>query len=266
MCHSMSFSISRHDSVPYLMGVLVIVETQEDRLLKELTHLQEILVEVDADPQYILYFGKRGIELKTPEHIRHNGQRVDFSTIDFRVGAGNLSKKQPLPKAIGKHSQVIDATAGFGMDAARLAMMGYTVTAIEQSPILSAMLRDGLWRANQDSNLAAALGGRLSLVESDSVHYFKKAEQADVIYIDPMFPPKKKRSALPPGHIQALQSIVGFWEHEQPKRTQLLFDAAMKTAKHRVVVKRPSHAPKLGDSLVASHVGKLVRYEVYKPT
>ena len=104
----------------------------------------------------------RGIELKTPEHIKHNGQRVDFSKIDRRVGAGNLSKKQPLPKAIGEHSTVIDATAGFGLDAARLAMMGYHVKAIEQSPIISAMLRDGLveGRAKYRKN-REALGGRL---------------------------------------------------------------------------------------------------------
>jgi 16S rRNA (guanine1516-N2)-methyltransferase len=258
----MSFSISRHDSVPYPTGVLVIVETQEERLLQESVRLQDILRDVGDEPQYILYFGDRGIELKTPNHIRHNGQRVDFSTIDFRVGAGNLSKKQPLPKAIGDHRWVIDATAGFGMDAARLAMMGYSVTAIEQSPILSAMLRDGLWRANQDSVLADALGGRLSLVESNSVQYFECADQAEVIYIDPMFPPKRKKSALPPGHIQALQSLVGAEEQEQ---TKTLFDAALGAAKHRVVVKRPSHAPQLGDSPVASHGGKLVRYEVYKP-
>lgn len=260
----MSFFNPRQSSVLHSGGIAIVVETEEERLVAESIRLTGIIGESKEAPKYILYFGERGVELKKPEHINHNGQRVDFSTIDFRVGAGNLSKKQPLPKAIGEHPVVIDATAGFGLDAARLAMMGYHVKAIEKSPIISAMLRDGLWRAEQNAEFREVLGGRLVVIEDNSIQHLQNRhkEDVDVVYIDPMFPPKRKKSALPPGHIQALQHIVGY---DDPTQTNLLFETALQTATRRVVVKRPTHAPPMANDSVATHNGKLVRYEVYRP-
>jgi 16S rRNA (guanine1516-N2)-methyltransferase len=259
----MSYSHPRQSSVLHPEGVAVVVETEEERLVAESVKLINLLDRLEGPPHHILYFGRRGIEIKTPEHIHHNGQRVDFSTIDHRTGTGNLSKKQPLAKAIGQHTTIVDATAGFGMDAARLAMMGFHVTAIEQSPIISAMLRDGLWRAKQDKELQKALGGRLTLVESSSTEHLRSIQKIEVVYIDPMFSPKRKKSALPPGHIQALQSIVG---HDDQEQTQVLFEQALQTATKRVVVKQPTHVPHMRNNSVATHEGKLVRYEVYRPT
>ncbi|MBC8421533.1 class I SAM-dependent methyltransferase [bacterium] len=210
---------------------------------------------------YLLYFGEQGIELRQSSKRDHKGQRVDFTKIDRRVGAGNLSRKQPLPKAIGEHETVLDVTAGFGMDAAMLALMGYHVIAVEQSPIISAMVRDGLFRAEQDEKLRKDLGGRLQFREGDSIRLLPTLQNVEVVYLDPMFPPKRKKSALPPGHIQALQSIVGY---DTPEDTMELFNMATQTATERVVVKRPTHAPKMSDRPVATHRGKLVRYEVYR--
>lgn len=259
----MSISHPRQDSVLQQGDIAVIVDTQDAHLIEEAKKLLKVLGEANENPQHILYFGKKGVELKTPKHISHNGQRVDFSTIDIRVGAGNLSKKQPLPKAIGDHKTIIDATAGFGMDAARLAMMGYQVVAIEQSPIISTMLRDGLWRAEQIPEVKRAIGNRLRFIESNSVEHLQQMGKVEVVYIDPMFPPKRKKSALPPGHIQALQTIVGY---DIPKQTQALFDAALQSVTGRVVIKRPTHAPMMASNPTAVHKGKLVRYEVYRPT
>jgi 16S rRNA (guanine1516-N2)-methyltransferase len=259
----MSSSNPRQGSVLHPRGIAVVVESEEDRLVEESRQLIHLLGDSEENPHHILYFGKRGIELKTPEHIHHNGKRVDFSSIDFRTGAGNLSKNQPLPKAIGEHTTLVDATAGFGMDAARLAMMGYHVIAIEQSPIISAMLRDGLWRAEQNTEVREALGGRLTIIESNSTQHLQNIQCVEVVYIDPMFPPKRKKSALPPGHIQVLQSVVGY---DNPEQTRLLFEVALTAATRRVVVKRPMRAPPMSTNPIATHNGKLVRYEVYRPT
>lgn len=258
----MSFSETRQSSVQHQGGVAVVVDTQEKRLINESKRLSSLLGKPGQKPPYTLYFGSGGIELRVSTTLKHTGQRVDFSTIDRRVGSGNLSKKQPLPKAIGEHNTIVDATAGFGMDAVRLSLMGYHVVAIERSPIISAMLRDGLYRAQQDEQFSEAIGDRLTLVESDSEQYLTRLSDIQVVYIDPMFPPKKKKSALPPGRIQALQSIVGF---EDPNQTTRLFEAAMETATRRVVVKRPTHAPQFSTKPIAVHAGKLVRYEVYRP-
>ncbi len=259
----MLFSTLEQDSVQYSGGIEVVVDTNEPRLVEESNKLIQLLGASPPNPEHAVYFGKRGIELRASNKINHKGQRVDFSTIDRRIGAGNLSKNQPLPKSIGAHTTLVDATAGFGFDAIRLVLMGYKVVAVEQSPIIAAMLRDGLWRAEKDVELSKAIGGCLSLAESNSVQYLQSASSSEVVYIDPMFPPKRKKSALPPGHIQALQAVVGY---DKPNQTQLLFETALKTATKRVVVKRPPHAPQLGPNPVAIHAGKLVRYEVYKPT
>jgi 16S rRNA (guanine1516-N2)-methyltransferase len=245
------------------MGVEVIVETQDARLLAESNRMLALFENSATNHEYILYFGDRGVELRHASQPTHGGRRVDFTKIDRRVGSGNLSKKQPLPKSIGEHKKVIDATAGFGIDAATLALMGYSVIAIEQSPIISTMIRDGLWRAEQDLGLQEALGGRLQIVEGNSIQNLQSYSDVDVVYLDPMFPPKRKKSALPPGHIQALQSIVGF---DNPEDTEKLFDVALQTATERVVVKRPNHTSNMSNNPVVIHTGKLVRYEVYRAT
>ena len=100
------------------------------------------------------------------------------------------------------------------------------------------------------------------MVEVDATQWLSQNKGIGVVFLDPMFPPKRKKSALPPGHIQLLQSIVGDVNSEANEN---LFQAALSAATRRVVVKRPSHAPPMGANPVATHEGKLVRYEVYHP-
>lgn len=257
----MSFSKTGHDSVQHTEGVAVVVDTQNQRLVKEAELLIGRLGETEPKSRYTVYFGKEGVELRRSSHIHQKGFRVNFSTIDRRTGSGNLSKKQPIAKAMGEHKTIIDATAGFGKDAALLALIGYSVTAIERSPIISTMLRDGLFRAQQDDDLQRSLADKLELVESNSIETLKFIKTAEVVYIDPMFPQKKKKSALPPGHIQALHSIVG---HENQRETKELFKAALVAAGERVVIKRPKHLQYISNNPIAIHEGKLVRYEVYQ--
>jgi 16S rRNA (guanine1516-N2)-methyltransferase len=259
----MSISQTELGSVPHKCSVAVVIDTEDDRLIKEANQLKIKLIGHGGEPDYIVYFGKRGVEIRKASTPKNNGHIVDFSTIDRRVGAGNLSHKQPLPKALGATSKtVIDATAGFGGDASMMTLMGYTVIAIERSPILSVLLRDGLQRALLNNELREALCKKLTIVEADATTALHNQPPADVVFLDPMFPPKRKKSALPQGSIQALQAIVGY---DDEKKTNKLFQIALQTALRRVVVKRPNYAPLFGDNPVAIHKGKLVRYEVYKP-
>ena len=239
----------------------MVLDSTEERLVEVAEAIQRALGDQLGVPTHRLYIGKSGIEIRSEDNL--NTHKVDFSTIDRRIGGGNLSRKQTLPKAIGSlDHEVVDATAGFGADAARLALMGYRVTALEQVPIVAAMLQDALIRTRQDPQLAEAIGGRLQLVEVDATQWLSQNKGVGVVYLDPMFPPKRKKSALPPGHIQLLQSLVGDVNNAA---TENLFQAALKAAAHRVVVKRPNHAPPMGENPVAIHEGKLVRYEVYRP-
>lgn len=257
----MSSLRAEQSSVPHKMIIEVVLDSREERLIKVAKTIQLSLGDQSGEPTHRLYIGKAGIEIKSEDG--RNSQKVDFSTIDRRVGGGNLSRKQILPKAIGSLAQdIVDATAGFGSDAARLALMGYRVIALEQVPIVASMLQDALVRSKQNPQLTKAFGGRLKFIEVDATHWLLQNKGVGVVYLDPMFPPKRKKSALPPGHIQLLQSLVGDVNHTA---TENLFQAALNAATHRVVVKRPSHAPPMGENPVAIHEGKLVRYEVYRP-
>jgi 16S rRNA (guanine1516-N2)-methyltransferase len=216
----------------------------------------------ESKNELVLSFLDTHTELRRSDTKVGNGYFVDFSKADRRQGAGNLSKKQPLPKAIGlKNKLVVDATAGFCGDAIILTLMGFQVTAIERSPIISILLRDAMRRAKEDTELWDALGNKLQIIEGESKQLVRTSQNVDVIYIDTMFPKKKKNSPLPPGHIQLLSQIVG-----PDYDADILFSEARKTNVKRVVVKRPRYATQMSDDPVAVHKGKQVRYEVYSAT
>jgi len=80
----------------------------------------------------------------------------------------------------------------------------------------------------------------------------------DCIYLDPMFPPKRKKSALAKKSMVLLRDLLGDDEDKEQ-----LFAAAMQAAGKRVVVKSPDYADPLGSKPSASYAGKLMRYDVY---
>ena len=92
-----------------------------------------------------------GLELRETGPSAAGAVKVDFG----RTGASarrlaTASRRQPIARAIGlkkRTPSVLDATAGLGRDAMLLASLSCSVTAVERSPILGAMLRDALERA-----------------------------------------------------------------------------------------------------------------------
>jgi 16S rRNA (guanine1516-N2)-methyltransferase len=201
------------------------------------------------------------LELRDTESRPGRGVSVDFSTLNPKRASrkSGLSRHQPLARAIGKDSQVVlDATAGLGHDSALLACMGFDVIAVERSPVIAALLRDGLQRALQIDGLRERLEGRLAIINADAREVLQRGDlQVDAVYIDPMFPPKRKASALAKKSIRIVRAVVG-----DDEDAAALFDSA-RTACRRVVVKRPTYAPPLADRPTASLTGKLVRYDIY---
>ncbi len=213
-----------------------------------------------GDAKIAVYFNKEGVELRSTQKPKQKGFRVNFLEIDRRTGAGNLSRKQPLPKAIGQSTEsVLDLTAGFCSDAFRLSMMGYKVTALERSPIIAALVEDGIRRAKEDRKFWKEFGARFNFIRGDVLNG-NNPEPHEVVYLDPMFPPKRKKSALPPGRIQLIQSLVGF---DNYKETLELFNHASKIAIKKIVLKRPTYAQEFNKKPTHVFKGKLVRYEVY---
>lgn len=197
-------------------------------------------------------------------------ENSEFSPIfvDFIEGALLHRKKygggknQLIAKAVGIKPKiklsVLDVTAGLGRDAFVLATLGCDVVMCERSAVIYALLEDGLKRAEKESWFCAL---SLKLVLVDAIDYFSQITEEnrpDVIYIDPMFPEKKK-SALVKKEMRVLREVVG-----DDIDSEKLLRAALAIAKKRVVVKRAKCAPMLTDlkpSLVFE--GKSSRFDVY---
>lgn len=210
---------------------------------------------------FVLALGDQRLELRDGQTRPGRGLFVDFSSLisKSRGSHRGFSRNQPLARAVGKAaSTVLDATAGLGHDAALLACMGYRVVAVERSPIIASLLRDGLNRALEIEELRDHLGDRLEIINADACDVLRARRFTfDAAYIDPMFPPKRKASALAKKSIRMVRQLVG-----EDADAGDLFAAARQVAK-RVVVKRPTYAKPLADKPSISFTGKLVRYDVY---
>lgn len=187
--------------------------------------------------------------------------------VDFASGAVAHRRKfgggkgQAIAKAIGLKSgvqvDVIDATAGLGRDAFVLATLGCNVTMVERSPVAAALLEDGLERAYIDFEIGEWIQQRMQLQFGSGYEYLKNHE-TDVVYLDPMFPHKKK-SALVKKEMRVFQGVVG-----ADLDADDLLEVALNAARYRVVVKRPDYAPFLNDKKPSMSIKtKKNRFDVY---
>lgn len=216
----------------------------------------------------ILWAGAGGLALGPRDGKPAAATRVDFldATLQYRVRTSG--KRQGIGKAVGLDKaagiSVLDATAGLGRDAFVLAALGCEVSLMERSPLVHALLTDGFLRARHDGDAAVqAVLGRMQLLQGESRERFAaiargELPQPDVIYLDPMFPPRSK-SASVKKDIALLHTLLGVEEDFAS-----LFAAALPCAKHRVVVKRPGtkHDPALPQPAFVVE-GKAAHFEVY---
>lgn len=180
---------------------------------------------------------------------------ADFnrSTWKKRHDAG---KKQGLVRACkpALGLTILDATAGWGRDAAVLASFGATVIMLERNPVMAALLDDALHhREDLDLNL--------SLIHTNAMDYLSDLSPGnypDIIYIDPMHPERQK-AALVKKDLQILQQLIG------PDDDALaLIDMACTKALKKVVVKWPQQLASL-QKPNACVSGKTVRFDIYHP-
>lgn len=214
------------------------------------------------DCSYILALTETHLEL------RKSGSKENPLLVDFLSAAATHRRLQGggtgqlIAKAVGikkqYRPQVLDLSAGLGRDAFVLASLGCKVLMLERSPILAAMLEDGLTRLAQQETLD------IQLCHVDSHNYLQQLTTEswpEVIYFDPMFPERHK-TALVKKEMRILKDVVG----EDTDAAELL-SLALKRAKKRVVVKRP----KIAGSLISDplpdiiYKGKSGRFDVYFP-
>lgn len=224
--------------------------------------LQLPIVVDDHAYSIILAVTKQRLELRFPQD-NLKPIFIDFLANTLRKRLGKSHRQSELiARAVGmKGSQkptILDATAGFGIDASILAYLGCSVQMVERSPIMCVLLEDGLQRAGSSLPWLE----RLTLTCQNSQAYLQQAIDNqcffDVVYLDPMFPERQK-SALVRKEMQVLQQLVGFDEDADD-----LLPLARKVAKKRVVVKRPRLAPVLAQQLpTIVYKAKVCRFDVY---
>lgn len=201
--------------------------------------------------------------------------RGDFARMLPRVRPGKLGRELLVraAKAKGAASPVaIDATAGLGEDSFLLAAAGFTVRMYEADAAIAALLRDALERAKGDPALLE-IAGRMELFEEDSVRAMAaladertsageatQAKPIDVIYLDPMFPERRKSAA-----VKKKFQLIHHLEKPCANEEELLL-AAVAAAPRKIVVKRPAKGPYLaGIKPSYSIAGKAVRYDCITP-
>jgi len=189
--------------------------------------------------------------------------------IDFLSGKTAYRRKyghaggEAISKAIGikkgNRPNVVDATAGWGRDAFVLATMGCRVHMIERSKVMATLLEDGLRRAEQDETIGSLIKEKITLTCGESHQELRNLPfEPEVIYLDPMFPHKKK-SALVKKEMRILQEVVG-----QDDDADVLLKVALTIATNRVVVKHPDYAGFLGELKPNTSIKtKKHRFDIY---
>jgi 16S rRNA (guanine1516-N2)-methyltransferase len=189
--------------------------------------------------------------------------------VDFLHGSSgyrhhhNCTIHQPLARAVGIkpgfRPSVVDGTAGLGQDGFVLACLGCSVTLIERSPILGALLDDGLQRALRDRVVGNIIRDHLTLIIADTQTVLKTLpSRPHSIYLDPMYP-KQTGSALNKKEMRIIRMVVG-----DDMDSDVLLKCALATAENRVVVKRPKDAPPLPGSPPSHKIMmKNNRFDVY---
>jgi 16S rRNA (guanine1516-N2)-methyltransferase len=169
-------------------------------------------------------------------------------------------KKDLLAQAVGKKSvSIVDATTGWAQDSLALFRMGYQLTCIERSPVMAALIEDGFQRLSQKDWVQKRQLKPPKLLVGNAIELLANLpNKPDCIYLDPMFPQKRKQSAATRKSMAILRDILG-----DDLDSRALFDAAWAATAKRVVVKSPDYAEPLGGKPSESLQGKLLRYDVY---
>lgn len=266
-------------NIPSWIVPVVRVLAARPEALKDASRLAERLdLELtagDADPS-----APRTDWLLCVDGLRRTLVRPDgvALTLDFTSGKTAARQResgrirQPLARALGvarwrrrsgRVPRVVDATGGLGRDAWFAAALGCPVVLIERSPIVHALLESALARARAD-HTTADIAARIVLQQAEAIGALEllPPDDAEVIYLDPMYPDTRRKAAVTKG-MQFLHALLGPDDDNAD-----LLRSALASASRQVTVKRPSTAPPLsGDETFTGQRSCIespgTRYDVY---
>lgn len=213
------------------------------KTLAELTNFPVSASSPDDGSDFISYKDSvLTLEYKKTETGKFHTLSVNFNEgkNSYRL-AKNCTIKQPIAKAVGIkpgfRPDIIDVTAGLGQDGFVFASLGSSVTLIERSPLLHALLSDGLYRASKHRSTQNIVNSNIKLLFGNSIDMLASERlSAHTVYLDPMYPGNDK-SALNKIEMRIIRDLVG----DDNDSSQLL-NLACSKASNRVVVKRPKRA------------------------
>lgn len=220
----------------------------------------------DCAPQLVLNNTQKGFVLTWNK----SGEKPLLLNIDVNKVVNQLrsfpaAKQGAFNQALGKRTRsVIDATGGWGGDALLMCTQGYQVTILERNPVMALLLSDAMQRLGQTSWAQDNEVRVPKVIEVNAVDYFNSKSALDesivenCVYLDPMFPPKKKKKAAVNKQMQLLQWMVG----EDVDATELV-TSSLNAGAQRVAVKRPDYAKPLYRKPSIQFSSKLVHYDVY---
>jgi len=251
---------------PQYLGKLAVVQSDEVSLATAQEFAQQLAVPlyetVDKKTTEDFFLTWRNGELKLldKELLKKGGLSVDIAPRNGEQRSWPAPKDGALAQAIGRKTKtVIDATTGWAQDSLHIFRMGYELRCIERSPIMLALLQDAFLRLEQVDWMQRLNLSAPQLLAGNAIDVLANLESApDCIYIDPMFPPKRKKSALPKKSMLILRDLLG-----DDLDRERLFEAAFSATAKKVVVKCPEHAEPLGGKPSESFGSKLLRYDVY---
>ena len=212
--------------------------------------------------------------IRTEEGLTAAGRGMrltaDFSSILPRISPGRI-RSESLVRACALKKEgerttegalVFDMTAGLGEDSFVLAGAGFEVVMFEADGIIAALLEDAVARGLEDP-LTSPVLERMTLVKGDSIklasaYVSEKGRRPDTVYLDPMFP-AKKRGGLTGKKFQILHLI------EEPCADEEgLLEAAFALDPSKVVIKRQAKGPYLaGRKPHYSIPGESIRYDCF---
>jgi len=184
---------------------------------------------------------------------------LDFEKLVHQLRSFPAPKQGAFNQALGRKTKsVIDATGGWASDAMLMYMQGYRVTIIERLPIMAALIEEALLRL---SNTTWAFDNAIAVPTvlcGDAAQLLPDlAGNADCVYLDPMFPEKKKKKAAVNKQMQLLQWLAGS-DNDAGRVAEIA-----RSAFPRLAVKRPDYAETLIKDPTSQFSSKLVHYDVY---
>lgn len=238
---------------------LALAQALAERLAVPLYHSVDRKVPED----FFLSWRDDCLKLLDKELLKKGGLKVEIEPRQGEQRSWPAAKEGALAQAIGRKTKtVIDATTGWGQDSLHIFRMGYELSCIERSPVMLELLTDAFLRLEQLDWVKKLDLSAPKLITGNAIDILPELTTApDCIYIDPMFPAKRKKSALPKKSMLILRDLLG-----DDIDKDALFEAALQATAKKVVVKSPDYASPLGGKPTESFKSKLLRYDVYVKT